>query len=185
MPPRGPGLRRGVFATRSPHRPNPIGLTAVSLLRIEGLELTVGPLDLLDGTPILDIKPYIPAIDAFPGVGAGWVDELATYEQDKFDIEIWDAAQGKWEWLCNQRPEVVEKVESVLRIDPSPNRTRRIILGKRCGLRLACGPWRIYFSVQGSKVRIDDIGCAFALDALNPADPANGPLINFLVSFKA
>lgn len=66
LPPRGPAQRRGLFATRSPHRPNPLGLTCVSLLAVEALALTVGPLDLVDGTPIFDIKPYLPRVDAFP-----------------------------------------------------------------------------------------------------------------------
>ena len=74
-PPRG-GRRRGVLATRSPHHPNPIGLSAVSLDRIEGTTLYVRGLDLIDGTPVLDIKPYVPYCDAFPDSAAGWVDSL-------------------------------------------------------------------------------------------------------------
>jgi len=54
---------RGVFALRSPHRPNPIGLTTVRVLRVAGNELTVSGLDAYDGTPVLDIKPYIPFLD--------------------------------------------------------------------------------------------------------------------------
>ena len=74
-PPRGGG-KRGVLATRSPHRPNAIGLSAVELLAVEAGGLRVRGLDLLDGTPILDIKPYVPYADAFPGVAAGWIDAL-------------------------------------------------------------------------------------------------------------
>jgi tRNA (adenine37-N6)-methyltransferase len=74
-PPRGGG-RRGVLATRSPHRPNPIGLSAVTLVSVEGRTLRVRGLDLLDGTPILDVKPYVPYADAFPTSGAGWIDAL-------------------------------------------------------------------------------------------------------------
>ncbi|KAB2654137.1 MAG: tRNA (N6-threonylcarbamoyladenosine(37)-N6)-methyltransferase TrmO, partial [Verrucomicrobia bacterium] len=76
LPPRGPAPRRGVLATRSPHRPNPIGLTAVQLLGVEGTRLRIGPCDLVDGTPILDIKPYIPAYDAFPDEKDGWLQEV-------------------------------------------------------------------------------------------------------------
>ncbi|HRP03803.1 MAG TPA: tRNA (N6-threonylcarbamoyladenosine(37)-N6)-methyltransferase TrmO [Opitutaceae bacterium] len=72
LPPRGPAVRRGVFATRSPHRPNPIGISAVQLIDVSGLTLHVGPCDLVDGTPILDIKPYLPAYDAFPSEKSGW-----------------------------------------------------------------------------------------------------------------
>ena len=76
QPPRGPRLKRGVFATRSPHRPNAIGLSAVELAGIEGRTLRLRGVDLLDGTPVLDIKPYVPYADAFPGARAGWIDEV-------------------------------------------------------------------------------------------------------------
>jgi tRNA-Thr(GGU) m(6)t(6)A37 methyltransferase TsaA len=79
-PPRGPRVRRSLFATRSPDRPNPIGLSAVQLLRVEGLILHVRGVDLLDGTPILDLKPYIPYADAFPESRAGWIDEIPRDE---------------------------------------------------------------------------------------------------------
>jgi tRNA (adenine37-N6)-methyltransferase len=74
-PPRG-GPKRGVLATRSPHRPNSLGLSAVELVTIEGRRLHLRGLDLLDGTPVLDIKPYVPYADAFPHAKAGWIDEL-------------------------------------------------------------------------------------------------------------
>jgi tRNA-Thr(GGU) m(6)t(6)A37 methyltransferase TsaA len=74
-PPRG-GPKRGVLATRSPHRPNSIGLSAVELTGIEVRMLHLRGVDLLDGTPVLDIKPYVPYADAFPDAKAGWIDEL-------------------------------------------------------------------------------------------------------------
>jgi len=76
MPPRGPRVRRSVFSTRSPDRPNPIGLSAVRLIRVEGRRLHVRGIDLLDGTPILDLKPYLPYADAFPTAKAGWIDGI-------------------------------------------------------------------------------------------------------------
>jgi tRNA-Thr(GGU) m(6)t(6)A37 methyltransferase TsaA len=79
-PPRGPRVKRSLFATRSPDRPNPLGLSAVELVRVEGVNLHVRGVDLLDGTPILDIKPYVPYADAFPTSRAGWIDELAPEE---------------------------------------------------------------------------------------------------------
>lgn len=79
-PPRGARVRRSLFATRSPDRPNPIGLSAVELLRVDGTELHVRGVDLLDGTPILDIKPYVPYADAFPNARAGWIDEISFAE---------------------------------------------------------------------------------------------------------
>ena len=74
-PPRGGG-KRSVLATRAPHRPNAIGLSAVELVAVDERALRVRGLDLLDGTPILDIKPYVPYADAFPGIAAGWIDEI-------------------------------------------------------------------------------------------------------------
>jgi tRNA-Thr(GGU) m(6)t(6)A37 methyltransferase TsaA len=74
-PPRDPDHQHGLFATRAPHRPNPIGLSALRVARIEGRTIHVRGLDLLDGTPVLDLKPYVPYADAFPDAKAGWVDD--------------------------------------------------------------------------------------------------------------
>jgi tRNA-Thr(GGU) m(6)t(6)A37 methyltransferase TsaA len=63
---------RGVFATRSPARPNPIGLSAVRLLGIEENRLLIADVDMLDNTPLLDIKPYVPEFDSFSLARAGW-----------------------------------------------------------------------------------------------------------------
>lgn len=62
----------GVFATRAPCRPNPIGMSSVRLLGIEGNRLRLGDVDMLDGTPLLDIKPYLPSCDVFEVKGLGW-----------------------------------------------------------------------------------------------------------------
>ena len=64
----------GLFATRSPCRPNPIGMSAVRLTKRDGDTLYIADIDMLDGTRLLDIKPYIPAFDSHPGCRAGWVD---------------------------------------------------------------------------------------------------------------
>lgn len=73
-PPRG-GPKRGVFATRAPNRPSQIGLTNVALRSVDAEAgiLRVDGLDLLDETPILDIKPYLPMVDAWPDAGHGWL----------------------------------------------------------------------------------------------------------------
>jgi tRNA (adenine37-N6)-methyltransferase len=62
----------GVFATRAPYRPNPIGLSLVRLVRIEGTTLHIEDVDLLDGTPVLDIKPYVPKLDNRQTERIGW-----------------------------------------------------------------------------------------------------------------
>ena len=84
--------KRGLFATRAPDRPNPVGMSAVRLLRIEKRVLHVGAHDLLDGTPILDIKPYVAAYDAIADAGAGWVDTLAD---DRPDHRAWWRDKGE------------------------------------------------------------------------------------------
>ncbi|XP_033749964.1 tRNA (adenine(37)-N6)-methyltransferase-like [Pecten maximus] len=68
-PPRLDGRRVGLFSTRSPYRPNPIGLTLAKLERVEGAKLHISGIDILDGSPVLDIKPYIPSYDS-PGTSA-------------------------------------------------------------------------------------------------------------------
>jgi tRNA-Thr(GGU) m(6)t(6)A37 methyltransferase TsaA len=74
-PPRG-GPKRGVFATRAPHRPSPIGLTNAELVSVdeESGVLTLRGLDLLDETPVLDLKPYIRSIDSWPQASQGWLE---------------------------------------------------------------------------------------------------------------
>jgi tRNA-Thr(GGU) m(6)t(6)A37 methyltransferase TsaA len=77
----------GLFATRAPSRPNPIGLSVVQLLGREGNVLRVRGLDILDGTPLIDIKPYVPEFDAYPDSKAGWLDERRedrTQADDRF-----------------------------------------------------------------------------------------------------
>ncbi|HEY7353125.1 MAG TPA: tRNA (N6-threonylcarbamoyladenosine(37)-N6)-methyltransferase TrmO [Terriglobales bacterium] len=79
-PPVDNSREHGVFATRSPRRPNPIGLTVVELLRREGTRLHVRGVDMLDGTPILDIKPYLSSIPA-DKLRRGWLAEAEAKKQ--------------------------------------------------------------------------------------------------------
>ena len=65
---------RGVYATRAPTRPNHLGLSIVELLRVDGTTLHLNRLDMLDGTPLLDIKPYVPAFDEPQDVRCGWLE---------------------------------------------------------------------------------------------------------------
>jgi tRNA-Thr(GGU) m(6)t(6)A37 methyltransferase TsaA len=64
---------RGLFATRAPRRPNPIGLSVVRLIQVRGTTLVVEDADILDGTPLLDLKPYVPASDSYPDASSGWL----------------------------------------------------------------------------------------------------------------
>lgn len=76
QPPWAGGKEVGLFASRTPNRPNPIGLSTVRLLRVEGSTLHIGPIDAFDGTPVLDVKPYLRLLDAKEDANHGWVDEL-------------------------------------------------------------------------------------------------------------
>ncbi len=169
LPPRGPAKRRGVFSTRAPHRPNPIGLTSVRLLGIEGLTLRVGPLDLIDGTPILDIKPYIATIDAYPDSSLGWVGEVnATLASSpQFQIEVSDLARKQLGYLLEQWGiDFTDRAFSILRQDPNPHRTRRILQIEENYYRLACGPWRLYYHIHGQTVLVESIAKGFPDDSL-------------------
>lgn len=73
-------IEHGVFATRAPCRPNPIGLSLVRLIRREGNILHLSGMDLLDGTPLLDLKPYSPRFDAVENPRGGWTDDVSETE---------------------------------------------------------------------------------------------------------
>jgi tRNA (Thr-GGU) A37 N-methylase len=81
VPPRDT-VKRGVLATRAPHRPNPVGITAARLVGVRGVTVTVTEHDLLDGTPVLDLKPYVPYCDAHPSAAAGWTDSVSRERSD-------------------------------------------------------------------------------------------------------
>ncbi|MFO7833151.1 MAG: tRNA (N6-threonylcarbamoyladenosine(37)-N6)-methyltransferase TrmO [Halohasta sp.] len=80
---------RGLFATRAPNRPNPIGLSIVAVESVDGRELAVSGVDVVDGTPLVDIKPFVPQFDVPDDTAAGWVDETeagveSTTADDRF-----------------------------------------------------------------------------------------------------
>lgn len=74
---------RGLFATRAPNRPNPIGLSLVRLTGIEGTRLHIDNIDVLDGTPLLDIKPHVPEFDCAPDARVGWLKKAAAAMRKK------------------------------------------------------------------------------------------------------
>jgi tRNA-Thr(GGU) m(6)t(6)A37 methyltransferase TsaA len=74
---------RGLFSTRAPRRPNPVGLSIVQLEKVEDLVLHINNVDILDGTPLLDIKPYVPDFDVQAGVRTGWLDKTSKAVSDK------------------------------------------------------------------------------------------------------
>lgn len=75
-------VKRGLFATRAPRRPNPIGLSVVRLEKIEGAVLHIRDVDMVDGTPLLDIKPYVPTFDDAANFRTGWLEDAAKRAKD-------------------------------------------------------------------------------------------------------
>ncbi len=164
LPPRGPSRRRGVFSTRSPHRPNPLGITPVRLLGIEGLRLIIGPSDLLEGTPVFDIKPYVPAYDSFPESCAGWIDDVAksSAQPPRFTVTITPLAAEQAEWLrAAWKVDFRDRMIELLSRDPSPHRTRRIRRRPDGLLDIGCGSWRGVFRIEETSVIVTSIESSF------------------------
>ena len=111
----------GVFATRSPFRPNPIGLSSVKLLRVENGELIVSGADVLDGTPIYDIKPYLSFSDSHPEAKNGFAEETKDYELEIVwtNLPITDQEKADLEYILRQdpRPGYQDNPERVYKMD--------------------------------------------------------------------
>ena len=151
-PPRLGGNRRmGVFATRSPFRPNPIGLSAVRLLSIEQSQ-TLGPLlhvegsDLVDGTPILDIKPYLPYADAHPEARSGFANEAPSPTLTLADPH---------NLLATLPPADRHALATTLCLDPRPH--YHTDPSRLYGL--AYGPYQVHFRVEENQIIVESITC--------------------------
>lgn len=173
VPPKGKD-RVGTFASRSPYRPNPIGLSCVRLLKIDGLTLYVDEADLLNETPVLDIKPYIPMADAFPEAHAGWVEEQVG---DLWTVEMSDAFATQNRWIAERS---AFDLESFARVqlsrgnfskDVFDSSRRRLTVDEnaKTGV-LAYRTFRIHFSYDDSccKVVLQRISSGYTSADLNP-----------------
>ena len=143
-PPVSPSGRRiGVFATRSPHRPNRIGMSCVELEKIEGLRLFVRNSDLLDRTPVLDIKPYIPRADAFPDARAGWLEDA---HPDTWQVSIMPSAADDMAFIRSLSGLDLENFCRVqLTLDPLSTERKRLETMPDGTLTIGCRTWRIAF----------------------------------------
>ncbi len=169
LPPRSGRTKRGVFATRSPHRPNPIGLSVCTLTKIKGLKLYVRDVDLLDGTPIFDIKPYLPYSDSFPDSRSGWIGEAESTALE-YDIVVSELAQTQLNWLANNSElQLTDVAFPILKRDPLPYSSRRIT-SYEDGYIIAVKSWRIVFRIEGKKVTIIRIASGYSSEYvfLNP-----------------
>lgn len=144
-PPRlGGNTRVGVFATRSPNRPNNLGLTLVKLVSVDGCELTVSGADLINGTPIYDIKPYLPAFESIPDAKGGFADSFKDFAlKVEYDENI-----------LNKLPEEKRSpLLDILRGDPRPsyqNDEDRIY-------GFGYGGYEVKFKVSGERVYLVDV----------------------------
>ena len=144
-PPRlGGNERMGVFATRSPYRPNGLGLSSVRILAVEGTEIVVAGADLMDGTPIYDIKPYIPYADCHPDAAEGFTGQTQFHRlQVQFPPE-----------LLAQVPQADRAaLTGVLAGDPRPSYQHdpQRVYG------MEFGPVEVHFTVDGEMLTVTGI----------------------------
>ncbi len=164
LTPRG-GQKRGVFSTRSPHRPNPIGLSCVPLLEIKGRKIFIGPSDLLEGTPILDIKPYINYADAFPGSKQGWLEEKMATPQ--YSIEWTELSRNQAQFIGQHgNLDLVNPIELRLSDNPFPFPNHRIKKMGNGHYELSLKTWRIDYRVVEQQITIECIRSGYHKEIL-------------------
>ncbi len=182
LPPRSSSGRKGVFATRAPYRPNPIGLSALKLERIDGLTLHVRGVDMLDGTPVLDLKPYVPYTDAYPAARSGWLDDAGQRQSGASPadpvspclISFSPLALEQASWIeAHTGLAIHDRIVATLSLGAEPHPYRRIRREEDM-LRLAVKEWRIHFRLDSTTVLVETISSGYRAAQL--AMPDN-PLI--------
>jgi len=170
LPPRSE-QRRGVFATRSPHRPNPLGLSVLELESVDGLILHVRNVDLIDGTPILDIKPYVPFADIIPSASSGWLEREDP--GPRFEIAWSPRAAEQLRWLSDSfGVELGESITRALSLGHEPHPYRRI-KRRKGGYCLAVKDWRVTFRVEEKTIHVEAVGSGYrSRELVASPDPA-------------
>jgi tRNA (adenine37-N6)-methyltransferase len=164
LPPRSTSGRKGVFATRSPHRPNPIGLSAVRLERVDGLNVHILDSDMLDGTPVLDLKPYVAYTDSHAEAGNGWLDADPV---SAYTVALTSLAVEQARWIEERTGLAIEeRIRTTLALGPEPHPYRRIRRLAEGGMQLAVKEWRVRFSVEHRECRVTDILSGFSASQL-------------------
>jgi len=161
-PPRHTRNKVGVFASRAPYRPNQIGLSCVKLDKVDGLKIYISESDILDGSPVLDIKPYLPYSDSFPDVKTGWVKSgLEKIYEVIFEQKAKKIAD---KLLMKENVNLLSYARLQLEFNPTDTSRKRITqstkkLNKENQFLLAYQKWRIEYSVdeQDHKVFITHI----------------------------
>jgi tRNA (adenine37-N6)-methyltransferase len=174
QPPRSE-QKRGVFATRSPYRPNPLGMSVLRLDRVEGCVLHVRDLDIVDQTPVLDIKPYVAYTDAVPGASAGWLEAPPSSEHvadsgPRFTVEFVERAREQLAWLLPRAAVDIEGLaRSVLCAGPAPHAYRRIRVYDGYSV-LAVKDFRLRFRVVEHSIHVFDIRSGYRARVLSDAN---------------
>ena len=168
LPPRS-GKKRGVFSTRSPHRPNPIGLSVLRLEHVEGRVLHVLDVDMIDQTPVLDVKPYVAYTDSVPAAGSGWL-ERADEPADpgpQYEVSYAPHAELQLAWLESRAAIDVRAIaDKVLRAGPTPHPYRRI-RAHRDHFSLGVKDFRVRFTVEGNQVTVHAIATGYRAGVLD------------------
>lgn len=172
QPPREGVGRVGVFASRSPYRPNPLGLSCVELVGIAGGEVRIRNHDLLDGTPVLDLKPYVPYADAFPTAAAGWLDGVDDTPREL----VWQpAAADRADWVATHAGLDMRHFAHVqLRYEPTAADRKRIAPdpAHAGGWIIAYRTWRLHYTLAPGQVTLHAVTSGYATaDLADPADP--------------
>ncbi len=155
-PPRHMSGTVGVFATRAPHRPNPIGMSCVRLDRVEGRRIYVRDVDLLDGTPILDIKPYLPFCDAFPEASHGWRGEPSA----PWSVEFTASSREALSEIAAESGQRLDHYAAVqLQFEPLDDGRKRITREGASRGWLTYQRWRLGYAVEaaGRRVLVDRV----------------------------
>lgn len=171
-PPVSPdGKRYGVFATRSPHRPNPVGLSCVEVESIETRFLRLRTCDLVDGTPVLDVKPYIPEIDAFPVSAAGWRDAV---REDLWHVSFTPEAAEQAEFLRDAgAPDLMNFCRIQLGNAPLDASRKRLKMRADGSRTIGCRTWRAVFDADETlkTVLVRGIESSYTAGELTPGSP--------------
>ncbi|MBE0645791.1 MAG: tRNA (N6-threonylcarbamoyladenosine(37)-N6)-methyltransferase TrmO [Bacteroidetes bacterium] len=149
----------GVFATRAPYRPNPVGLSCVRLLGIDGLTLHIAECDLLDGTPVLDIKPYLPYADSFTDAATGWVPR----NEELYTVQCQQRAEAQLAWLREHGVDIFPFARTQLEAAPRDGARKRVYPSGHVSeeYMLAYRTWRLRFRVDDDR-RVVDIQEVFS-----------------------